>query len=186
MNTTTSQHKHLLILASVSFIIVVALYCYMYYSANAGADRAITAHSIVKDEIDLEINAVDAIQLYQATVKERSRLPSLFIPADNIVLFIETLESLGTRTGGTVTVSSVDADKLEGVSVGTLGTAKAQVNVAGSWNEVIQTLMLAETLPYNVRIDKVRFDGQSGSKSGDKWSLSFDIKVSTISLSSNK
>ena len=59
------------------------------------------------------------------------------------------------------------------------GRVKARVDVHGSWSAVMRTLMLAEILPYQLNVSRVRIDtsGTLDAKSGGRseWRTSFSI-----------
>ena len=118
---------------------------------------------------------------------DRSRLRSFFISSDAVVSFIEALEALGPQTGSVVSLSEISAEAMDTAPVGAFGKARARINALGSWASVQRVLMLGESLPYKIHIDRVRLDGAEASSkdSSGLWRLSFDIEATLISATSS-
>jgi hypothetical protein len=182
-------HTALLIFAISVTLFVSALYGYIYFLVHTTADRAVLARDIVRAEALTKDQEQKLAVAYDATVADRARLGSFFIPYDSIVLFIESIESLGTQAGSTVTLTTITSDPLDGAPAGTLGNIHAQVDAHGSWESVMRTLQLAELMPYNSVLRDVRLDSSSvtvGKEVKRVWHLSFVMDVSTIATPSAK
>jgi hypothetical protein len=180
------NHNHIpfFILSISVAVTIAALYVYMFYATSNSVYQANLARDIVRAEETDQSQAKSLSELATSTTASRSRLTSFFIPADNVVVFITTLESLGPQSGSKVSLTSVDADSLVGAPVGTVGVARAHIIAQGSWSSVMRALALAERLPYAVSIDHVSLAGSSDQASHSSWSLSFDIQGATIVLAS--
>ena len=169
------HHKGLLVLAFITCVFVGALYGYVWHQIYTSIDRSLLARSIVAAGI-LDKNQSDKIlKLYAATADERALIQGHFIPSADVVLFIETLEKLGAQAGSTVRISGLGTAS----PASTLGTAHAHVDVSGSWQADMRTLLIAETLPYTTTVDNVRL-GQVGldtKGSIHQWQMSFDVTM---------
>ncbi len=193
------RHTALITLAIAVTLFVASANIYMHHVVFVSLEGAVAAHdSIVSENADNSQQA--AIQsLYQSTAADRAKLKSFFIPGSRVVSFLETLEALGPQAGSTVTLSSIAADSLDSAPSGTLGTAHAHVDVKGSWQAVMRTLMLAETMPYKTTIDNVQFDVsvsagdlKSDAKATDaaavpkrSWSLTFEVSAPILATGSS-
>ncbi len=173
-------HHHLLISLSIMVtLFVVSLYFYVSSSVHSMTDAVISAREEVaslqsknsKDELLKKLNADSSA--------EWERLYSAFVPVNNVVPFIETLESLGPRAGGQVTVASIDSTIPGDGSLAKNGYVNAKVTARGSWGSVFKILQLAENLPYKTTISNVRMDltTSEGSKQHTEWTASFDISA---------
>lgn len=175
------NHTSFLTLAIVISATVAVLYVYMLYATLASVRQANLARDIVRAEQLDQSQAKSLSDLASSTATSRARLTSFLVPADDIVVFITALESLGPQSGSTVSLASIDADSLTGAPAGTIGVARAHVSAHGPWSSVTRVLALAQRLPYAVSVDHVQLNA-SGMDSAAKrtWDLSFDIQAATI------
>jgi alkylhydroperoxidase/carboxymuconolactone decarboxylase family protein YurZ len=174
-------HSHIpfLVLAIAVTATVAALYAYMFYAASASVRQANLARDIAHAEGIDQSQARSLSALASSTADSRAHLASFFVPADNVVVFITALESIGPQSGSTVSLATVDADSLAGAPAGTIGSVRAHVDAHGGWPSVMRALSLAERMPYAVSIDNVRMDA-SGFAAKSSWNLSFDIQAAVI------
>jgi hypothetical protein len=181
-----NHHRHIpfLVLSIAVSATVVALYIYMFYATSASVRQANVARDIVKAEEAGQSQAKSLSELVVSTAVSRSRLTSFFVPADDVVVFITAIESIGPQSGSTVSLASVDDSSLLGTAAGTIRAVRAHVSAHGSWSSVMLALALAEHLPYAVSIDHVQLNASNGGKAGQTWNLSFDIQAATIVQSS--
>jgi hypothetical protein len=132
--------------------------------------------------VNLQLNTsmyVKLKKLYSNSDGDWKKLYDAFVPVDNVVPFIVALESLGTETGGEVSVTSIDSVKPEEGNLSVNGYVNARVTAKGSWTSVFKILKLAENMPYMVTISNVRVDISTGDikKSDVEWVVSFDISA---------
>ncbi len=180
----THSHSFFLILAILVMLVVASIYGYMYHAVGLSTDRAIKAASMVSSEKNNRYHELAITELYGSTSADWAKLPELFVPSNRVVTFIEAIESLGKQTGSDVSLTSIDADSLEGAAVGTQGVIRGHVDAHGSWSSVMRTLMYAEALPYLISIDHVNVNtsGSGDAQKQDRWSISFDIQAKELVL----
>lgn len=177
------NHLTLFIVAFVVTVVVFVLYGYMYLVVGSSLDRALAAREEVKKEQSYKDQEKNSASLYETTAKDRAKLSTFFVDDNDKVSFIEMIESLGDRTGSTITLSSIVADDLATSPVGTYGHIKINVDIQGSWTSVVKTLILAENLPYMITIGTVRLDtsGTLDAKNPKQsWKLSFVLDATSI------
>lgn len=172
-------YSMLLILAVIALAGSLAAYMTMHRATRVSVIRAEAARlSATSSQYDKsQSNAI--AKLSADTAADRARLRSEFIPYDQAVSFIDSIEALSNESGGAVALSSINADDLGSSPSGTVGNIQAHVEAKGSWVAAMKTLMLAENLPYQVSISNVRFN-TSGLGAKDKplqWELTFDIRA---------
>lgn len=185
MKTIHHRYKLFSVLMVLMTIGIPVLYGYMYYMVGVSTDHAVTALDLVRVEALNKNNQQELIDTYEKSSADRLKLEKYFIPNDTIVIFIETLERLGTRANSNLTLSSVTVDTIDTTIPGTIGKAHAHVSVEGSWSAVMRTLLLAELIPYKSSIQNIQLDTQTSLVPGSKvekneWRMSFDINVATM------
>jgi len=180
------SHLFLSVLAILVTVLVAGLWFYIHLWVYGSLDRT-KAHldhvAIVEAQTSQEQKFVDA---YQSSSQKWSRLPSYFIPSNQVIGYIKALEMLGSQAGSTVTLGSIDADDLDGKAVGTTGVVRGHLNVAGSWQADMRTLILAETMPYVISIHDVHLTESADASAAPKshpahmWSMSFEIDAAML------
>jgi hypothetical protein len=180
-----SRHSHnlFLVMAICVMLFVGALYIYMYHVVDKAVIAALQARDTVKLETLNTNQQKEVARIYEETSVERARLNEFFIPKDNVVSFIEALESMGTTTGSRIHIASIASDNLDAALPGATGNVRVNLVVSGSWSSVLRTLQLAELLPYKSSIQNVKLDVsvQSGAKEKDPvkrtWQMVFDLSA---------
>ena len=178
-----THHHFLITLAIVVTLFVMSLYFYMSYSLGnmtlaVVETRGKVASLQTKNDMSEKLKKLDT-----DSSDDWKKLNMVFVQTDNVVPFIETLESLGTSVGSEVTVTAIDNVPPVKGGLATNGYVNAKVSARGSWASVIKTLMLAENIPYKVSISNVRVAQYSDAtdKTSAVWGVIFDISaVKTI------
>jgi hypothetical protein len=158
---------------------------YVAYSEIRSMNEEI---SLLKSDIDNEtrrINEERDLKIALAdTSKDREMLNGYFVREDQIVPFVESIESVGTKFGVKVKIVSIS----DGGDVkNTEESLDLKINFNGSWSSVMNFLEYLENLPYKSHIDNVVFsifESSSDQKTEGKggvslWNVSLGIKVLT-------
>ena len=181
-----SKPVFFIIPSALALVAAAVLYAYLYGMVGASADRARLAEDIIGTEQGAQSQSKSLQDEYASTADARSRLPGLFVPAGDAVAFIEALESIGPASGATVSISSINADPLDGAAPGTTGIISADVTAQGSWAAVERALVLSESLPYQNTIDHVSLIGghpsSGAAASKDAWQISYRISALLIAI----
>jgi len=184
MKKSSSLHLLMLFTALIVLIASAGLYTYLYYETGVLTERDVTARGVVAAEQADQVEGKDLQVLYDSTAADRARLPGLFVPADDAVVFIQSIESISAQSGATVSILSISKNSNAAAPAGTIGTITAHISVNGSWTNVMRTLTLFETLPYRSAVNHITMTVStlSGGKGGGgpTWQLSFDIAASTL------
>jgi len=184
MNTNRSHHIPLLMFAVLTTAIAATLYLFMQHALASSIDSALQARAAVvegQSQVQGEKRIAD---IYAATAADRQRLPAFFVPSDDAVAFIESIEALGKLAGGTVTLASIGPDATVPTIDGTAGNIRAHVSAHGSWEAMMKVISLAEKLPYLSSLDNVSLDASMGASGPSReWNLSFDVIAVTLSPS---
>jgi len=180
-----NSHTIFLILAVSVTIFVGCIYAYMYRMIDDSVAKTAKADIALNSAVTSRAREQSFLRAYEATASKWASLPDFFVHSDQVVGFIEKIESLGKESGGTVSISSINADDLDNSPQGTEGAIRLHVGVVGSWQAVMKTLVLAETLPYKVEINNVSaVSGSAPAKdkaaASKVWNISFDMQVAMI------
>jgi len=178
------NHIGLLIIAAITCAASIGAYIYMSHAISSITAKVVLAKNVLSIE-DVGKNQSQNLTLqYQATAADRRKIRSFFVPSSNVVAFIEAVESTGSLSGASVSLTSVSSDAIKSTKPDSLGTVSAKVEASGSWASVMRALMLAETLSYDIAIDNVSLNlsGTSAGdgKSGAIWNMSYDIDATLI------
>lgn len=162
---------------SLTFLICAcAAYAYAYYSIQSLNGELVASHAKVATERAYRSQGEDIAGIYQSTAADRARIGTFFTTEGATVDFIESLESLGSQAGSSVTISSLESVAAKDSTPALL---RVHVDAQGSWNAAIKTLKLAEALPYKTTVSRVRMDtsGSTDPKSRREWKVSFTLEA---------
>lgn len=108
--------------------------------------------------------------LMNEIVGEKQKIDSVFLDKENIINFIENLESIADKTGASIKISSININNQDkkGLSL--------QFKLAGNFNQLFQYLVLLENLPYLIDIERVDFRNLAPNE----WEANFEILVNSF------
>lgn len=106
---------------------------------------------------------------------QRKELLSHFVDSDNIVSYLDFIESLGTTAGAKVELSKVDISNIKGTKLLVSGKA------TGDFNNTAKFLSLLESSPYEINIVSMTLSKlpQTAIGGGD-WIGLFDIELKSF------
>jgi hypothetical protein len=178
------SHLSTIVCAIAVTLCMGILYTYMYKQVDSSAAAAATAARVVKSQQVSIIDQKNTQDLFAQTADDRARLRTFFIDASNAVAFIESLEKIGEQSGTILAISGVVADDPANIKPGATGKIKGRVDATGSWNNVMRALLMAESLPYQAKLENVRISLNPSADPkipGRNWSLSFDVTATLVS-----
>ena len=112
------------------------------------------------------------------TAINRAKLDSYFVGQDDIVQFIEAVESLSGITGGEIEIASVDLE--EGSNTSAYQFLHLRLTTKGAWEEVMYFTALLEALPNHVLVERGSLELRYTDEEVEEWHGSFDIKVAML------
>jgi len=113
--------------------------------------------------------------LINDTREQREKLNNYFVTEDEIVVFIEQIESLGSFAGVSLELNAVDV-----VSDAGDDALSLKFTTYGSWEGTYYLLALIETLPYNIYIERVRVLREDSENKGSQWRGDFNIRLNSF------
>lgn len=141
----------LIIIFGILNIAFLSLYVFAYFY--------IQGKMIAVAEIKQEVNTIreeneqlaNLTSVIRQIESDQAQLRSYFVEQNDIIIFLEELESLGDVTGAVVEVKTIE--EIEGD--GTYGNQlDLNVTAQGSWEEVYHFLTLLENFPIKLVIDQ--------------------------------
>lgn len=174
------SHKGLLTISVCAVSVVYALYMYVYMSVDRSISDAIAINNVLHSE-QIDASQEEGITaIYEATHADRARMAQLFVSDTATIDFIEMLESLGTKGGSVVTLSSIEADPIISDTVNIPRSIRIRIEARGSWSSVLKTIMLAETIPFRSSVNMVRIDSSTNSSRDARreWRATFELEAS--------
>ena len=154
----------------------VAIYAYLYTPTGALVSSALAERGKLQDSEQLHIQGLQIVALEASTSASRAEIRSYFVPADNAVAVIQSIESIGKSSGAVVSISSINSSDPD--SSTHIGHVAADVSISGSWTSVTRAFALFEALPYDRTMNGLTLHAE-GDKDGT-WQASFRISVATL------
>ena len=187
-----TNHTLLLIFAIIVTVIVGSIYGFMYYRIETSADKIIKNQAQIDSANLAKEREKKFLDTYKATASKWSSLQGLYVRSDEVVGFIEKIESIGPATKTEFNIANLDADNMDNAPFGKEGKIKMHITSKGSWEEVMKSIALVELLPYKLNVNNVKASSYKNQQTQGKntvtkviWELSFDLQVSMLSVNTN-
>lgn len=97
---------------------------------------------------------------------EKQVIDDIFINRENVINFIESLESLAKQTDVLIKIGSVNIENAKN------GSLNLQINLRGDFRQTFHYLVLLENLPYLIDVERVNF-----RKVEEGWQADFEISL---------
>lgn len=103
--------------------------------------------------------------------QDEGKIKAAFLNPQNIVKFIEDLESLKEKTGVELTLKSVTLSEEM-----TYSEPRFQFQISGAFRDLFQYLVLLENLPYQINFGRVQFTAtREETKKTGIWQAEIEI-----------
>jgi len=172
INTKT---KRLLFLMVGINVIAILLYGALFYVVEKERSGGQEVLARVEEALLVREEAQSLKHLMVDTQSARDQLDSYFVNSEDVVSFIEEMESLGSRAGVSLDLSSVSVDK-------EANSLFLQFNTRGSWGQTAYFLALLETFPRKIRTERISLNKANAAEeeSGLVWQGSFTIVLESF------
>ncbi len=166
------------IIISLATLLLLGMYIFFSYRIESVFSEAETASH---ERLGLEAKGRQLSKtedLVLNTESKRLELESHFVTSDELVSFIEYIESLDTISGGTLVIDEVDVGDEQGEPV-----LKVSLSASGKYKEIYKLLSLIETMPYEVSIPTFDLSvadivsGAGASSVESEWNAEIDFMV---------
>ncbi|MBU6232040.1 MAG: hypothetical protein KGI45_00690 [Patescibacteria group bacterium] len=168
-------HYLFLVFAILVFLTCFSVYVYMYHWAAVAVDKSFNARAAVAAAISNSSRDQAFMDQYKASAPDWQKMSGYFVPADDVVSFIEAIEGLDKGSGATTTISAISADNISGSPAGTIGNFHATVSGSGSWPSVMRAIELAENLPFVSSVSGVKVNVSDAGTAKKSWDFTMSI-----------
>lgn len=170
-----SAHN-ILIVTLLTALGLAAVYGFLYTKIRAEVREATRLSTLIR-EGELQEETVGALRNFLShTATERAKLESYLVGRDNVVDFLGFLESLGRRSGATITITSVQNKNTDGNSLADELTVILEGT--GSFSSLFHFLSLVESIPMKLEVGEVHLE--RSEKERGRWKLDMRIKTYTL------
>jgi len=174
LNTLRKKTKLLFVTAVVLNIAVVGMVVLTMYRIGEQETQIALLNGLIHEQQQSEEKLKSTRRLMVDTETERVKIDALFVSEDDIVGFIEKIESLGRHAGVSLELKSVDDSKTED------NVLSLRFTTNGNWESTFYFLALVESLPERIEVDGVNLRNTSrteGGKTTPSWFGDFSISL---------
>jgi len=176
MKRFTKHHK-----TAVTLGVLVALASLGYYLLFQAVFAEIAKTAEILDEVSREERLHGTVVANEKTLVELQDdlelLDSFFIPADGVVDFIESVETLANNRNLTIDVRNVSLEEISNVPHANLAEElRMRIETRGSWQDNYNFLTQLEHLPYHITFSLSGMQNLENTE-GILWQGSFDLTV---------
>ncbi len=169
--------KTLLGIATLLFFGSVLGFVFVFLKTETYIEKIAELSVGVRDQDIRSTQAQKLVSILKHTTDTQNALKAFIVTESSIVEVIEKLESLGTRTGVSVNISSLSAD-----DTGVLGRVRGRVETRGTWSSVLTYMNAIESLPYKISISNISLKRDPSTEKGKvpTWGMTFSIELLKI------
>lgn len=165
-----SSMSRLLGAIALLVVTIAALVTLLFMTRRHVAATQQIAQDLVR-EVERESQLRSIEKLIEDITEERAVVSNQFVPADDVVRFINRIENLNAQISANLVIGSVteDAPNAEGI-----GAIHMQLQAIGAWQDVLQAIALIESLPVATQVGNITL------RAGDAgWTSTFSITTAT-------
>lgn len=169
-----------LAIAAVALIIVGAAYGFAYYALSTESAKAAALEAEATQKSALLDRAARAHEELGTLASDTTMLNQYLISKDDIVPFLEALQSSGKPLGATVGVISVADD-----AAGGHGRINLSLAINGAFDAVMRTLGVIEYGPYDGTVQNLSLEipTAEGTTTSRIWNATLVLSVATRATS---
>lgn len=162
--------------ALILLALVGTLNFFWYGMVNAETAQASTLAGEIKAKADDSTRAAEAKAELAALASDQASMQQYFVSTNDVVPFLQELQTTGSYLGSNVQIASVSA------TPGTpYGQLTLSLGIVGSFNSVMRTLGSIEYGPYDTAISTLSFDApvDGSASSSPQWTANAVFTVGT-------
>lgn len=167
-------YLHVILMALV-FFGAISLYGLWYAMVGKESANAVSLEQQIQAKTQTAAHAEQAKSQLAQALSQRAAIMDYFVNTNDVVPFLETLQSSGAKYGANVAVESVSSQP--GTPHTTLQLA---LRITGPFDAVERTLGAIEYEPYDTTISNVTLDTPGGSGEAPQWTAAVTMNVGTI------
>ncbi len=161
----SSKTRTFLMVYTLYLVIAIAVYASFYFYINNKETNTVEI-AVQIEQLKKQNNQMhNLIAMVRDTEEGRERISSFFVDSDRIIEFLETIESLGDNAGVEINVRSINENNTDTEDVKEL---ELNVDFVGSWAEVHHFLILLESIPVKMVVERLTFNELSENEEGEE------------------
>lgn len=170
------SYTHVLIMA-VIFIAALSAYGAWYARVGKESADAISLQSEIQAKTQTAARAQEAKTQLNRALADRAAITGYFVNTNDVVPFLETLQSTGAKYGSKVVVESVSSQPAKPHTL-----LQLSVSITGTFDSVERTLGAIEYEPYDTTVSNVTLDTPGGAGAVPQWTAAVTMNVGTIDM----
>lgn len=183
---TFKSTRMIFAVAMVVFVLSVGIYGYFFYALKSTSRTAANLETEVKSLQAQESEIGVLRKNLAATEESRAKLVSYFIQTNDIVPFLETVESYGRGVNVSTEFEDVKVvDKPTSIVLTVVGK--------GSFANIYRFVSLVEAIPYEISVQSASVQSlipaglspDGPGTHGDQWEVRLSLTVTSVTASKN-
>lgn len=140
--------KKLLMKISILTLVIVAAYSYLFYQIRTQTKESVTLLETLKNDVS-QRDRFENIEETLANLEDRAEdIESIVLDENNIVSFLEDIESLGSELGLTLS-KTIQQKQIANGSI-----ISITIKTEGNWRATQNFVALLENLPYSISMER--------------------------------
>lgn len=169
--------KKTLNLLILNFVIVVAIWIGYFYIVHQVKFVSSTFGDL-KNKITFAMKKEQAVIALKSKIQNNLAqgvdLKDFLVHSDQSADVVQLVEGFGSLTGSNVSTQSVSTEEAVGLGDG-VDFLKIVLKVDGTKSAVLECINLVESLPYNIKINKISFVKSGEASSTARWSAGIEL-----------
>lgn len=155
----------------------VTVSSWIYYSSVSATEKTISAKRDIVQIGRRETNIKKLEDLMLSIAPGEKKISGIFAEPDNLVLFIEKLESAADDAGVSLEIESAELSSSGKPPPLDEALPRFKIKTEGGFGQCFRYLRLLETMPFQIEINDVSMSLQSGVEGGKFWQLRASITL---------
>lgn len=155
----------------------VAASSWIYYSSASASEKIISAKRDIAQIGRREANIKKLEDLTLSIAPEEKKISGIFAQSDNLVLFIEKLETAASDAGVSLEIESAEFATSGKPAPLDEVLPRFKIKTEGGFGQCFRFLRLLETMPFQIEINDASFSLRQGAEGGKFWQLHISITL---------
>lgn len=138
-----------LMISLIATLVAVGIFLFVLKVIKNKNEHTSVALVSLQEKIKDKENATIFVSKVEEIKSLREKIGGYFVNPENIDVFVSNLEEIGTQIGSTVEVKGIE------IPPKTKNTIIIRLSINGTFDKVINTISLLESLPYQININQM-------------------------------
>ena len=175
-----NKTRNILIFLIILNLLAIGLYWFLSNQINKNTEMISNSASELNIQVAKEKQLKLSKNIIDDTEADRNKLDTFFVSRDDIVSFIQEIESLASSAGISIEINSVEVNDyvLAGRVSEVIEVLNLTLSTNGSWSGNFYFLNLLETMPYKIDVSRLNLQSKINSISKTtSWESFIGIEV---------